>query len=142
MQSREKTTDEVLLKEIINGFSAMPDVEYKKIANWLTELVERRKSDLRPDDKFLGATITRQLLRVNSEIGEIQEALHKVKYPTMDLNLEEATEHIAEEIADAQMSLETLFAICGFNEKQRREARRKVIEKNRVRGYYEVPSEI
>jgi len=106
------------------------------IASWLIELKQRRESDLRPADKFLGNTINRQVLHVNSELGEIQDAIFKIKNPTMDMNFEEAMNHIAEEIADAQMSLETLFVVCGFDEQQRREARRKVIEKNEARHYY------
>lgn len=100
-----------------------------KILPLLQELKERRESELRPADKFLSNTPAIQFEHIVSELGEAKIAMVK-KEMGMENNL-------VEELADLQMSCETMLAILGFDEQQRREARKKVIEKNRSRGHYE-----
>jgi hypothetical protein len=77
---------------------------------------------LRPADKFLGNTAYGQFIKISSELKELEDA--------------NDAEEVIEETIDLQMSCETLLAILGLDEQQRREARRKVIEKNDARGYY------
>jgi vacuolar-type H+-ATPase subunit I/STV1 len=98
----------------------------------LTELKQRRESELRPADKFLGATANEQWEHLVSEVGESTNELVKV----IDFSLKDAIPRAVEEIIDIQMSCETLIAILGLDEQQRMEARRKVVEKNRARHYY------
>jgi len=102
------------------------------IASWLIELKQRREADLRPADKFLSATVNKQYEHIVSEIGEASVELVKV----VDFDLIDEIPRAVEELIDVQMSCETMIAILGLNEQQRREARCKVIEKNEARGYY------
>ena len=93
----------------------------------LQELQDRRSSDLRPCDKFLNKKAWEQFDHIVSELVEVDEEF-------MSFN----EERIAEEVVDVQMSCETLLAIIGLDEQQRRDMRRKVIAKNEARQYYEV----
>lgn len=90
------------------------------------------KCCLRPADKFLGSTFYRQYLHVQSEIKEVDEAYRIFSWRGAN----EDKNSLIEELIDLQMSCETLITILGLDEQQRREARRKVIEKNEARGYY------
>lgn len=104
-----------------------------KIHDLLQELKKRRESELRPADKFLGSTVAAQWEHFTSELEETIIELSK----WLDKGIEESFDRSVEEIIDMQMSLETLLAILGLDEQQRMDARCKVIEKNRLRGYYE-----
>ena len=90
-------------------------------------------SSLRPANKFLSNTPGQQWSHIVSEISEAQEVLCfdylPAKSPT-------ALAMLADEIVDIQMSCETLLAILGLDEQQRNDARRRVIAKNKARGYY------
>jgi hypothetical protein len=94
---------------------------------FLRELKQRRESNLRPADKFLVNSIGEQFSHMESEIVEIEE-----EFLSCDMDIERT----AYEVIDLQMSCETMLAILGLDEQQRMESRRKVIEKNRERGYY------
>jgi hypothetical protein len=102
----------------------------------LTELKQRRESELRQADKFLGASLNAQMYHVKSEFEECIEA-----YGNLIVEFDycpSKQERLIEELVDLQMSCCTMLAILGLDEQQRMEARRKVIEKNRARGYYKV----
>lgn len=105
----------------------------KFAGNFFIELKQRRESELRPADRFLGASKLDQYMHLKEEMEEIRHAMNDYA-----LELTDNVNFIAEELSDLQMSCETMLAILGLNEQQRREARRKVIEKNSARGYYEV----
>lgn len=104
-------------------------------AKLLQELKNRRESDLRPCDKFLKAYSNEQFSHIEQEFKEVKYALHDVYSVGEHINGKEK-EHLAEELVDLQMSCETMLAILGLGEQQRRDVRKKVIEKNRKRGYY------
>lgn len=83
----------------------------------------RIKPSLLPTTKFLSNTPERQLAHMVEEMGEIAKALRNGDIV-----------HAREEIADLQMSAETLMCILQGNGG---EERKLVIEKNRSRGYYD-----
>lgn len=108
--------------------------KYKELRDLLLELQQRRESDLRPADKYLGNSISRQMNHIESEFLEVKE-----DYSNLIVEFDEhppKQEKLAEELVDLQMSCETMLAILGLNEQQRMDARRKVVEKNEDRGYY------
>ena len=111
---------------------------FGEIAELLIELKQRRDSDLRPADKFLGSSMSQQWFHVTTEYREIEHEL--VKYLRQkdfnNIRAEQSKLNTVEELIDLQMSCETMLAILGLDEEQRREARIKVIEKNEARGYY------
>lgn len=86
------------------------------------QLQQIKESNLRPADKYLKNLPNEQFRHMDSELREIEDA--------------DDVDHVIEEVVDLQMSCETMLAVLGLNEKQRREARLKVIEKNEKRGYY------
>jgi hypothetical protein len=87
-------------------------------------------SELRPATKFLGNSFNRQVSHIESEFKEVVDAIYNRNDETR------SEEEIAEELVDLQMPCETMLAILGLDEQQRREARLKVIAKNEARGYY------
>ena len=105
----------------------------------LQELKERRESDLRPAAKFLNLKIGEQLRIVEGELDEVFNALPAYLIEKDDgvTGITESLMHFAEEIVDTQTALETLLVIAGLDETARNEVRRRVIEKNAKRGYYE-----
>ncbi len=114
-------------------------LSYKKLAKLLIELKDRRESDLRPADKFLNATEYQQFDHVESEFYETQREFYRMIDDRFSKTFrEESKIKLISELVDLQMSCETMLAKLGLDEQQRREERRKVIDKNRVRGYYEV----
>ena len=88
--------------------------------------VEEEK-ELKPAVKFMGISLADQINKIHSELTEVISAY-------MD---KEGEERIAEEIADVQQACETALAILGLTDEQRHEIRRKVIMKNKLRGYYQ-----
>ena len=93
----------------------------------LEELKERRECELRPATKFLSNTIGEQLTQIQQEFKEIEAELRYEHF-----NKDRAIE----ELVDLQTACETMLVILGLDENQRMEARRKVIQKNMKRGYY------
>jgi hypothetical protein len=107
-----------------------------KIHDLLQELKQRRESELRPADKFLGNSLNAQMYHVKSELEECIEA-----YENLIIEFDycqSKQEKLIEELIDLQMSCETMICLLGLDEQQRMEARKKVIEKNTARHYYEV----
>jgi hypothetical protein len=88
--------------------------------------VEKEK-ELKPAVRFMGISLADQINKIHSELTEVISAY-------MD---KEGEERIAEEIADVQQACETALAILGLTDEQRNEIRRKVIMKNKLRGYYQ-----
>lgn len=88
--------------------------------------VEEEK-ELKPAVRFMGISLADQINKIHSELTEVISAY-------MD---KEGEERIAEEIADVQQACETALAILGLTDEQRHEIRRKVIMKNKLRGYYQ-----
>lgn len=99
----------------------------------LQELLDRVTSDVRPADKYLTSSIGAQWNHILTENNEEQVALCEYQISMND----ETRTALAMELVDGQMSRETMLAILGYDAHGRREIRRRVIEKNRVRGYYE-----
>ncbi|EGO63559.1 hypothetical protein [Acetonema longum] len=99
----------------------------------LQELKHRRETEIRPATRFLGNTLLQQIGHVQSENLEEKKALEwYLAHPSP-----KSKEEYAMELVDGQMSRETELAILGYDDKARAEVRRKVIEKNAARGYYE-----
>jgi flagellar biosynthesis/type III secretory pathway protein FliH len=88
--------------------------------------VEKEK-ELKHAVRFMGTSLADQINTLHSELTEVIIAY-------MD---KEGEERIAEEIADVQQACETALAILGLTDEQRHEIRRKVIMKNKLRGYYQ-----
>lgn len=107
--------------------------EYAIVAKWLWKLRERQETELRPATKFLGNTPYEQYKHIMSEVKEVYRAALPCDYSLLGADMGK----LAEELVDLQMSCETMLAILGLDEAQRREVRRRVIEKNAERGYYE-----
>lgn len=107
------------------------------VVDLLKELKQRRESDLRPANKFLGNNLIEQFKHLKSEVKEVKSEFY---YFIDDDYNEEFRKHsrgkLISELIDLQMSCETMLAIMGLNEEQRREARVDVIAKNEARGYY------
>lgn len=99
------------------------------------ELKQRRESALRPANKYLANSPTKQLLHILSEVWEIGKAWvtwKRAKHPETSVS----KWHLAEELVDLQMSCETMLTILGLNKQERNDIRRMVIAKNAARGYY------
>ena len=116
------------LDELIEGCKEFDNGNIDELAVLLTELKQRRESDIRPADKFLVNSIEQQLTHMESEMAKIEE-----EFLCCDIDIEKTVE----EVIDLQMSCCTMLAILGLDEQQRMESRRKAIEKNEKRGYYE-----
>ena len=112
------------------GFSDGYDVALEKareVAEKYNLGVEPEEKELKPAVKFMGISLADQINKIHSELTEVISAY-------MD---KEGEERIAEEIADVQQACETALAILGLTDEQRHEIRRKVIMKNKLRGYYQ-----
>lgn len=102
------------------------------IIRLLKELRDRRESALRPATKYLTNSWLEQYMHVKEELDEVRQAMNDFAFRKPG----SGTDYISEELVDLQMSCETMLAIIGLDEQQRNEARRKVIKKNKERGYY------
>jgi len=112
------------------GFSDGYDVALERareVAEKYNLGVEPKDKELQPAVKFMGISLADQINKIHSELTEVISAY-------MD---NEGEERIAEEIADVQQACETALAILGLTDEQRHEIRRKVIMKNKLRGYYQ-----
>ena len=109
----------------------LDQTEAVRLLDLLNEFDELHASDLRPATKFLSLPMNEHMGKVIEEISEVLEA-----YPRY---LDDPREgpHLAEEIVDSQMALETLFTKLGYDIQARRLKRRQVIQKNTRRKYYE-----
>ena len=85
--------------------------------------------ELRPAIRFLNQSKSQLVDKIVEETGEVVEAY----------NDGESKERLAEEIADVQEACETLLAKLGYSQKERRNVRLAVIEKNLKRNYYMPP---
>jgi predicted house-cleaning noncanonical NTP pyrophosphatase (MazG superfamily) len=105
------------------------DKEITTLCNRVIELKQYRESALRPAAKFVNQPMELQLAKLDEEVKEVHaEMFGSGSYVVTSL---------AQELADVQMVCETILAHMGLNEQQRMDVRKQVIEKNRVRGYYE-----
>ncbi len=104
----------------------------ESVEQMLQELKQRRESSLRPATKFVKSTLFQHNDKLIEEFDEVQAAF----YDYTEDSLEKDKEHLIEEIIDLQFAAETWLAGLGLDEKQRMQARRKVIAKNQTRGYY------
>lgn len=112
------------------GFSDGYDVALEKareVAEKYNLGVELHVKELQPAKRFMGLSFPDQLKKINDEYQEVISAY-------MD---KEGKERIAEELVDMQEAIETALAILGLTEEQRKEARRNVVMKNSMRGYYQ-----
>ena len=99
------------------------------IKSAIIELQQYRESSLRPATKFVNQPMELQLAKLDEEVKEVHaELIDDGNYIVPSL---------ARELVDVQMVCETILARIGLNEKQRMDVRKQVVEKNRVRGYYE-----
>lgn len=121
--------------EFINAFidrkpGAVVDAQYfMELKDLLQDL---RSAELRPALKWSGVGVEEQYKHYLSEHKEIVMA-----YELWESSPAQYREEFAMEIVDKQMSGETLLMELGYDEHQRREMRRRVIRKNRGRGYFE-----
>ena len=111
------------------------DIDYSDLLSILKELRDRRESELRPATRFLSKGWYEQIKHVYSEFNEVITEFHLFD----DGDVTEPLKLI-EELIDLQMSCETMLACMELNEQQRMEARRRVIVKNKARGYYQEES--
>lgn len=112
------------------GFSDGYDVALERareVAEKYNPGVELHVKELQPATRFMGLSFPDQLKKINDEYQEVISAY-------MD---KEGKERIAEELVDMQEAIETALAILGLSEEQRKEARRNVVMKNSMRGYYQ-----
>jgi hypothetical protein len=125
------------LDKLINEYGQYRSKDCVEMFDLLIELKQRRESDLRPADKFLGNSISKQRIHILSEMAKALEQLELLyQFTSRAINYDKGIERAAEELVDLQMSCETMIAILGLDEQQRMKERRKVIAKNDVRGYY------
>lgn len=97
----------------------------------LGESSDYSEQELKPAVKFLKQSTKQLLAKVVEEVNEVIAAYEDGESP----------ERIAEELGDVQLAAETAMASLGKGfilAKERREVRLKDIEKNTVRGYYEI----
>ena len=88
------------------------------------------EKELRPAVLYMHKLTKRQQLRkIAEELDEVIQAWEDG----------EKNERVAEELADVQMACETMLAMLGYTEAQRKEIRLAVIDKNSRRGYYMPP---
>lgn len=87
------------------------------------------EKELRPAVRFMHHGKSQQINKIVEECDEVVQAW----------NDGESVERIAEEVADLQQACETMLAMMGYTEAQRKEIRLKVIDKNSRRGYYMPP---
>jgi flagellar biosynthesis/type III secretory pathway protein FliH len=112
------------------GFSDGYDVALEKareVAEKYNLGVEMHVKELKPATRFIGLSFPDQLKKIHDEYQEVISAY-------MD---KEGRARIAEELVDMQEAIETALAILGLSEEQRKEARRNVVMKNSMRGYYQ-----
>ena len=103
---------------------------FLEIAN---ELKERRETEFKPATRFVyNTSVMHQIAHIVEETKEVIDAYLDCK----EINDIDDLDDLIEEINDVKYSCDTLYAILGLNEEQIRKSRLKVIEKNRVRGYY------
>lgn len=120
-----------------DGFSDGYDAALKNIKDVAEkcEIGGAKKSEqpeekqLRPAVRFLHQSKGRQIDKIVEECEEVVQAW----------NDGERIERIAEEVADLQQACETMLAMLGYTEEQRKKIRMSVIEKNSRRGYYMPP---
>jgi hypothetical protein len=99
------------------------------IGEYLTELKERRESELRPATKFLGNSFDQQISHMESELKEIIEAVYSGE--------EFFEKEVAMEVIDLQSSCQTfLEGSMGLTKDKIAKYRKMVIAKNAARGYY------
>lgn len=89
------------------------------------------EKELRPAVRFMHRGKSQQLNKVVEECDEVIQAW----------NDGEGDERVAEELVDVQMACETMLAMLGYTEEQRKKIRLDVINKNSRRGYYMPPKE-
>jgi flagellar biosynthesis/type III secretory pathway protein FliH len=82
--------------------------------------------ELKPAVKFMQNSIGAQIQKIYEEFIEVSDAY----------NNGESTERVAEEACDVQQTCETLLAMLGYDDEERRKLRQKVLCKNASRGYY------
>ena len=87
------------------------------------------EKELRPAVRFMHCSQAKQIDKIVEECDEVAHAWDDG----------ESVERIAEEVADVQQACETMLAMLGYTEAQRREIRLAVIDKNSRRGYYMPP---
>jgi hypothetical protein len=87
------------------------------------------EKELKPAVRFLGKPQGVLIDKIVEECSEVVQAF----------NDGESKERLAEEICDVQEACETALAGLGYHEKERREIRMKVIQKNTAREYYMPP---
>ena len=112
------------------GFSDGYDVALERareVAEKYNLGVELHVKELQPATRFMSLSFPDQLKKIHDEYQEVISAY-------MD---KEGKERIAEELVDMQEAVETALAILGLTEEQRKEARRNVVMKNSMRGYYQ-----
>jgi len=92
--------------------------------------------DIKPCTKFLNAMPREQMKHIAEEFQEVADQFYYIwQFPSdpKPLGYDEAIAQLAEEIVDLQTACETMLAIMKVDVDV---ARRRVIDKNMARGYY------
>lgn len=108
----------------------------RKVDDELTAIDAEKCEYLVPCYRFRGMDFGAQYEKVKSEVREMFASLADwLVSPSR-----RSRESLLMECADVQVAIETLMYQVGADEAERREARRKVYEKNDRRGYYDEKS--
>lgn len=116
-----------------DGFSDGYDKAIENVLNLANKYAygkkENKEVELKPAVYFLHQPLGKLIDKVVEEVDEVVQAY----------NDGESIERIAEELADVQEASETAMAkLPLYVESKRRDTRLKVIEKNTIRGYYDL----
>lgn len=117
------------------------------------EIAVLKESGLLPAAKFLSNTLDEQMVHITEEYAEVYKAFEnyvnnnvlsseddiedEAMYEVFAHEDAAAKDRLAEELVDLQTSAETMLEIFGLNYFDRLAVRKRVIEKNRARGYYQ-----
>ena len=141
-----KTTDKQFEIDAVIGMVAKLSANGSEIAKlmigYLLELKDRRESELKPVTKFvqgmhLADAIFKQFVHIRSEVEEAQREIISLTTDGCCRLYSTPAYKTALELIDIQTSCESLLQLLGYHEHGRRELRKKVIEKNTERGYYD-----
>lgn len=103
------------------------------LAQWQKRNEAQRMGYLMPCYRFRNAKNSDQLAKVQNEVDEVLYAMIDYQW---DINMK-SRKALLMECVDVQVCMETLMHNLGATEKERKEMRRAVWEKNNARGYYD-----
>ncbi|MEN6565885.1 MAG: hypothetical protein ABFC57_06255 [Veillonellales bacterium] len=137
----ENPYETLTLEQLIEHSKPGPDLSSgastfaARIHKELVKLKELQDSAIRAADKYLNNTPQDQFIKIVSENREESEAYVKLTTKPADQILKK---EYAMELIDGQMVRHTALRVLGYSENEILQLRKEVIEKNKIRNYYEV----